>query len=77
MRVVIKIGGSLIKEAPGLVDRLIKEFGSLKDIYENLDKITKKSVKETLENNKELAEANSYTIRAKLAELEKRKELIK
>jgi aspartokinase-like uncharacterized kinase len=28
MRVVIKIGGSLIKEAPGIVDRLIKEFGS-------------------------------------------------
>jgi aspartokinase-like uncharacterized kinase len=28
MRVVVKIGGSLIKEAPGLVDRLVKEFGS-------------------------------------------------
>ena len=28
MRVVVKIGGSLIKEAPELVDRLIKEFGS-------------------------------------------------
>jgi 5-(aminomethyl)-3-furanmethanol phosphate kinase len=28
MRVVIKIGGSLIKEAPELVDRLVKEFGS-------------------------------------------------
>jgi len=28
MRVVIKIGGSLIKGAPGLVDRLVKEFGS-------------------------------------------------
>lgn len=28
LRVVIKIGGSLIKEAPVLVDRLVKEFGS-------------------------------------------------
>ena len=28
MRVVIKIGGSLIKEAPELVDRLVQEFGS-------------------------------------------------
>lgn len=28
MRVVIKIGGSLLKEAPALVDRLVKEFGS-------------------------------------------------
>lgn len=28
MKVVIKIGGSLIREAPGLVDRLVKEFGS-------------------------------------------------
>ena len=28
MRVIIKIGGSLIEEAPGLVDRLVKEFGS-------------------------------------------------
>ncbi|WP_292387962.1 amino acid kinase [Methanosarcina sp. UBA5] len=28
MRVVIKIGGSLIKEAPELVDRLVTEFGS-------------------------------------------------
>ena len=28
MRVVVKIGGSLIKEAPDLVDRLVKEFGS-------------------------------------------------
>ena len=28
MRVVIKIGGSLIREAPELVDRLVKEFGS-------------------------------------------------
>jgi len=29
MRFVVKIGGSLIKEAPELVDRLVKEFGSL------------------------------------------------
>lgn len=28
MRVVIKIGGSLIREAPELLDRLVKEFGS-------------------------------------------------
>jgi aspartokinase-like uncharacterized kinase len=28
MRVVVKIGGSLISEAPELVDRLVKEFGS-------------------------------------------------
>ena len=28
MRVVVKIGGSLIKEAPELVGRLVKEFGS-------------------------------------------------
>lgn len=28
IRVVIKIGGSLIREAPELVDRLVKEFGS-------------------------------------------------
>lgn len=28
MRVVIKIGGSLIKEAPDLLGRLVKEFGS-------------------------------------------------
>ncbi len=28
MRAVVKIGGSLMKEAPGLVDRLVKEFGS-------------------------------------------------
>jgi 5-(aminomethyl)-3-furanmethanol phosphate kinase len=29
MRAVVKIGGSLIKEAPILIDRLVKEFGSL------------------------------------------------
>ncbi len=28
MKVVVKIGGSLIKEAPELVNRLVKEFGS-------------------------------------------------
>lgn len=28
MKVVVKVGGSLIREAPKLVDRLIKEFGS-------------------------------------------------
>jgi 5-(aminomethyl)-3-furanmethanol phosphate kinase len=28
MRFVVKIGGSLIKEAPELLDRLVKEFGS-------------------------------------------------
>ena len=28
MRVVIKVGGSLISEAPELIDRLVKEFGS-------------------------------------------------
>ena len=28
MRVVIKVGGSLLSEAPELIDRLIKEFGS-------------------------------------------------
>ena len=28
MRVVVKLGGSLIREAPELVDRLVKEFGS-------------------------------------------------
>jgi len=28
MRVVIKVGGSLISEAPELLDRLVKEFGS-------------------------------------------------
>ncbi len=28
MRVVVKIGGSLIREAPKLIDRLVKEFGS-------------------------------------------------
>lgn len=28
VKVVIKIGGSLIREAPELVDRLVKEFGS-------------------------------------------------
>jgi len=28
MKVVVKIGGSLIKEAPELVDRLVREFGS-------------------------------------------------
>lgn len=28
MRVVVKIGGSLIREAPKLVNRLVKEFGS-------------------------------------------------
>jgi aspartokinase-like uncharacterized kinase len=27
MKVVVKIGGSLIKEAPALMDRLVKEFG--------------------------------------------------
>ena len=29
VKVVIKIGGSLIREAPELVDRLVKEFGSV------------------------------------------------
>jgi hypothetical protein len=28
VRVVIKVGGSLIREAPELVNRLVKEFGS-------------------------------------------------
>jgi len=28
MRVVIKLGGSLLSEAPELIDRLVKEFGS-------------------------------------------------
>ena len=29
VKVVIKIGGSLIREAPELVDRLVKEFGQV------------------------------------------------
>ncbi len=28
MRVVIKLGGSLLKEAPGIIDRLVEEFAS-------------------------------------------------
>jgi aspartokinase-like uncharacterized kinase len=31
MRVVVKIGGSLIREAPELVTRLVKEFGSIRE----------------------------------------------
>lgn len=34
---------------------LMVEFGSLDGIYENLEKVSKKSIKESLENNKELA----------------------
>lgn len=35
---------------------LMLQFGSLENIYENLDKVTKKSVKESLEANKDLAD---------------------
>ncbi len=35
---------------------LMVQFGSLENIYENLDNITKKAIKESLMNNKELAD---------------------
>ncbi len=35
---------------------LMTEYGSIENIYENLESITKKSVKETLQNNRELAD---------------------
>lgn len=35
---------------------LIKTYGSLAGVYENIEAITKKSIKETLENNKDLAD---------------------
>lgn len=35
---------------------LMVEYGSIENIYKNLDKISKKSIKETLENNRELAD---------------------
>ncbi len=35
---------------------LMVEYGSIDNIYANIDSITKKSVKETLQNNRELAE---------------------
>ena len=35
---------------------LIKEYGSVEGVYDNLDKITKKSIKETLGNNRQLAD---------------------
>jgi DNA polymerase-1 len=35
---------------------LMVEYGSIENIYANLDKISKKSIKETLENNKDLAQ---------------------
>ncbi len=35
---------------------LMVEYGSIENIYNNLDKISKKSIKETLENNRELAD---------------------
>lgn len=34
---------------------LMRQFGSLENIYDNLDNITKKSIRESLTNNKELA----------------------
>lgn len=35
---------------------LISQYGSVENIYEHLEEITKKSVKETLQNNRELAD---------------------
>ncbi len=35
---------------------LMRQFGSLENIYDNLDNITKKSIRESLTNNKELAD---------------------
>ncbi len=34
MRVVIKVGGSLIQEAPELLDRLVEEFGSKNQVFD-------------------------------------------
>lgn len=45
---VPKIGEKTAKQ-------LIVEYGSLENLYENLEKITKKSVRESLEQNRELA----------------------
>lgn len=35
---------------------LMVEYGSIENIYQNLDKISKKSIRETLENNRDLAD---------------------
>ena len=61
---------------------LISQYGSVENIYEHLEEITKKSVKETLQNNRELADLSKvlatiqvdsdipYTLReAKIGEL--------
>jgi len=48
-----------IPGVPGIGEKtaieLIKEYGSIENLYENLEKISKKSVREKLESNKELA----------------------
>ncbi len=48
-----------IPGVPGIGEKtaleLIKEFGSIEEIYCNIERIQKKSVKEKLENNRELA----------------------
>lgn len=57
-----------IPGVPGIGEKtaleLIKEFGSIDNMYNNIDKISKKSLKEKLINNKELA-----YISRKLAEI--------
>lgn len=48
-----------IPGVPGIGEKtaleLIRKFGSLEELYENIDKVEKKGVREKLENNKELA----------------------
>lgn len=40
--------------------KLIEEFGSVENVLENIDKITSKSLKEKLENGKEMAAKSKY-----------------
>jgi len=44
MRVVIKVGGSLISEAPELIDRLVKEFGSGHSEADSDEQVPEKSL---------------------------------
>ncbi len=46
--------------------KLISEFGSLENVYENLEKITNKRAKIALENNKSSAELSKYLVTIKI-----------
>ncbi|HII00989.1 TPA: amino acid kinase [Methanosarcinaceae archaeon] len=60
MRVVVKLGGSLIREAPGIIDRLVEEFapGGFAQEKETFGKVASEKVASGKEENNREKEAS-------------------